>query len=127
MNDDADKTEEVLIHDLGEPPYDRRLTDKILAAFNHALALGYPEIAERLYVALEKAENEGVRKYGERRGITVLDLAGLWRAFIGARDTYQRALTDPAATSERRADALAKMRERWRIWVNFTELSKSKS
>jgi len=124
MNDAAEKSDDGLIRDLGEPPYDRRLTDKILAAFNHALALGYPEIAERLYVALEKAENEGVRKYGERRGITVLDLAGLWRAFIGARDTYQRAMADPAATPERRADTLAKMRERWRLWVNFTESSK---
>ena len=124
MNDATEKSEDVLIADVGEPPYDRRLTDKILAAFNHALALGYPEIAERLYVALEKAENEGVKKYGERRGITVLDLAGLWRAFIGARDSYQRALTDPAATPERRAEALAKMRERWRLWVNFTESSK---
>lgn len=127
MNDATDKTEDLLIADLGDPPYDRRLTDKILAAFNHALALGYPEIAERLYVALEIAEREGVKKFGERRGVTVLDLAGLWRAFIGARDHYQKMLSDPGAGADRRADALARMRERWRLWTNFAEGTKKKA
>lgn len=120
MSGQEDGSEEFMLAESGSPLHDRRLTDKILAAFNHALALGYPEIAERLHVALELAEREGVKKHGERRGVTALDLAGLWRAFVGARDLYLRLQADAATTPDRRADALARMRERWRLWENFS-------
>jgi hypothetical protein len=117
--EDQERSDELLIADIGQPPYERRLTDKILIAFNHALALGYVEIAERLHLTLEIAEREGVKKYGERRGVTVLDLAGLWRAFIAARDHFVRLSADPAIDPARLADARSRMRERWRLWENF--------
>ena len=117
--DESARPDEELLVEIGQPPFERRLTDKILIAFNHALALGYVEIAERLHLTLELAEREGVKKYGERRGITVLDLAGLWRAFVAARDQFARLAADPVADPQRLADARSRMRERWLLWEKF--------
>ena len=41
-----------LFGDVGAPDHDRRLSDKILAAFNHAYSVGETAIAEQLRVLL---------------------------------------------------------------------------
>jgi hypothetical protein len=42
---------------LGMPGFDRQLTDKILAAFNHAYAVGDIQVARRLHAVLALAED----------------------------------------------------------------------
>src|SRR5512141_2876572 len=45
--------------DAGVPRYNRRLTDKILAAFNHAYAMGEMDLARNLWECLVAAEKLG--------------------------------------------------------------------
>src|SRR5690606_5061814 len=76
---------------LGLPEFDRRLTDKILAAFNHAYAVGEVEVARRLHTVLALAEgHERGRVLAasgmERRGNGALAQADLWVAYVEARN-----------------------------------------
>lgn len=102
--------------DAGLPRYSRRLTDKILAAFNHAYSMGELDIARSLWECLVAAEKIGVQQYPRRRPNQALDLAGEWVAFVDARDRYRdlnRAdETDPGDAAE----AFRTMREAHKAW-----------
>lgn len=109
--------------DLGEvgiPAFDRRLTDKILAAFNHAFAVGELEVAEQLHQVLAIADDhERARLLGadgrERRSAGALAQAALWVAYVEARNSWQAAagsgLDDPEA-----AAAFEAMKRAYRRW-----------
>ena len=74
----------------GAPRYNRRLSDKILAAFNHAYAMGEIEIASRLREVLARLDNDQAEGEGQRRdGTIALCQADLWIEFVEARNDYR--------------------------------------
>ena len=83
------------------PKYDRRLSDKILAAFAHAYEAGEQGVAARLRRALEEAEQSAAAAHPERRSNTALDQADLLIEFVDARKAYKNATQrDPSDTVE---------------------------
>lgn len=114
----------IRIEGLPAPDYDsvngtleitRRLSDKVLAAFNHAYAVGEVEIAEGLRSVLAKTEAK--RPRGDKRTrYDALSHADLWVGFVEARNAY-RSLND-AKTSDPAdvEDALAAMKNAYRAW-----------
>ncbi|MFQ6019059.1 MAG: hypothetical protein ACE5KF_12800 [Kiloniellaceae bacterium] len=100
----------------GGPRHDRRLADKILAAFNHAYAAGEPGIAGTLRRALEEAERGSGAAAGDRRSSGALAQADLWAAFVDARDAYRRisarARPGPEALEQAETEMLAAYK-RW--------------
>ena len=58
--------------DLGAGEFNRRLSDKILSAFNHAYAIGAVEIAEKLKTVLKENEHNSGPLAGRRRSIGAL-------------------------------------------------------
>ena len=85
--------------DAGVPRYNRRLTDKILAAFNHAYAMGEMDLARNLWECLVAAEKLGQQQHGRRRPNQALDLAAEWVAFVDARDRYREVSRAPQPTT----------------------------
>lgn len=75
---------------IGAPKYDRRLSDKILAAFNHAYAVNELGVAATLRRALEDAEQSLHEMAAERRFSDALSQADLWVEFVDARDAFRR-------------------------------------
>lgn len=105
-----------LVETLGEPEYSRRLSDKILTAFNHAYAAGDGAIAEQLHALLVVIEEKSRRQFPERRGCSALDHAALWKGFVEARNQYRErcscAEPDPTAVGR----ALAAMKAAYKRW-----------
>lgn len=109
------------IESLGVPGFDRRLTDKILAAFNHAYAIGDIEVAHRLHAVLALAESHERRRLqvesgSERRDSGALDSADLWVAYVEARNSYQAVCHDGGAESMEARAALEAMKRAYRRW-----------
>ena len=104
----------------GLPFYSRRLTDKILAAYNHALALEYVDVAASLLDVLRKSEAIRTAKYPNSSGPTVLELAGLWQLFIAAKRDFFNAASAPASLSD---DKIAELAERtaeaYQMWSKY--------
>lgn len=100
----------------GIPGYLRRLSDKILAAFNHAYAAGEEEIAYRLHDALVAAEQQARLQHPERRIGTALQQAGLWVAYVDARNLYLGVAQDRAADRTMVEAAEARMAQSYRNW-----------
>lgn len=73
------------------PKYDRRLSDKILAAFSHAYEIGERGVALTLRRALEEAELRLPEIGRERRAGDALQQADLLVEFIDAREAHKRA------------------------------------
>ena len=94
----------------------RRLTDRILEAFNHAYGLGAKEVAKALLNALECAETGGRDCRIERRVGNSLMQADLWVAFVDARDAYNRIAADEAPDSESVSRALSRMKTAYMHW-----------
>lgn len=102
--------------DLGQPEYNRRLGDKLLAAFNHAYAIGERRIATLLRSMLEDIEGRNRMSGGKPRMESALGQADLWMAFVEARDHYRALCADESADPEDVADALEDMKEKYRRW-----------
>ncbi len=104
----------------GAPGFDRRLTDKILAAFNHAYAAGDLDVAHRLHAALALAEDHQRRVHlpngVKRRGSGAVDQAGLWVAYVEARNLYQKACRHGGADGEAALAAAEDMKRAYRRW-----------
>ncbi len=94
----------------------RRLSDKILSAFNHAYAVGESDIADRLKDALEA--NEARRNNGSdgRTTYDPLGQAEKWVAFVEARNRYKAASATAAEDSAEVVDALERMKDAYRLW-----------
>ena len=89
--------ESEIVVSIGTPQYDRRLSDKILAAFSHAYAEGATAVAAILRRALEEAERDveslapAPDRDRDRRQSAALTQADLWMEFVEARDFFRRA------------------------------------
>jgi hypothetical protein len=101
--------------DAGVPRYNRRLTDKILAAFNHAYAMGEVDLARALWDCLVTAERGGQHML-RRRPNQALDLAAEWVAFVDARDRYREASRKPRANADEASRAFRTMRDAYQSW-----------
>jgi hypothetical protein len=119
---DALPVDSEIIVSIGTPKHDRRLSDKILAAFCYAIAEGAPAVAAVLRRALEEAERD-VTGDGHQRCLGgALVQADLWVEFIEARDFFRRAFGAEAPDSpdspdskelERRRAAMMDAYKRW--------------
>lgn len=97
------------------PDVRRRLSDKILAAFNHAYAVGEYEIATQLKAVLAHSDGPAGPFREMRRSYDPLGEAELWSGFVDARNNYRTACDnrhDAAAV----AQALDTMKEAYRRW-----------
>jgi hypothetical protein len=109
--------------DAGVPRYNRRLTDKILAAFNHAYAMGEMDLARNLWECLVQAEKLGQIAHTRRRPNQALDLAAEWVAFVDARDRYRevsrttQSQQQAQSPSEDASDAFRNMRDAYQSWL----------
>ena len=106
--------------DTGTPSYSRRLSDKVLAAFNHAYAVGEIDVARNLREILATLETERVLAHSERKANPVaLSHADLWVEFVEARNDYRVACENEALDSDAVAEVLARMKEAYQRWSNF--------
>jgi hypothetical protein len=101
----------------GKPQYDRRLSDKILAAFNHAYASGAHNVADRLRHVLVDVES-GERRQYERRSASAVSQADLWVSFIRARNGYNELVARSDASPEKVESALETMKDAYRVWAD---------
>ncbi len=100
----------------GSTRYDRRLSDKVLAAFNHAFGLGEVDAAERLRQILCDLEAQFAPDGEDRRRHQPLDDADRWVGFVAARELYRAACeAEPAGATEVDA-ALTEMKDAYRHW-----------
>ena len=100
---------------LGRPEYDRRLSDKILAAFNHAYASGAHKVADRLRNVLAEVERSE-RSRHDRRMDSAVSQADLWIGFIEARNGYNALMASNDAPAEKVEGALDSMKDAYRVW-----------
>ena len=104
--------------DAGEPGADftRRLSDKILNAFNHAYAVGETDIARHLRRILVRNERGHNGDRARQDGCDAVARADLWVAFVEARNEY-RAVSARKRASEKQIDqALQNMKDAYRRW-----------
>lgn len=102
----------------GEPKYSRRLGDKVLAAFNHAYAIGEIDVAAQLREILARIEADRGEEQGERRdSATTLGQADLWMSFVEARNDYQAACGNGDGGSPAADAALAAMKSAYETWL----------
>lgn len=106
-----------LLTDLvGRPSYDRRLADKVLAAFNHAYAVGAHDVAATLRDVLASVEAADAVRHAQRRGRQATDQADRWVAFVEARNRYRLAVQDAAGDAGAVERAMADMKQAYRSW-----------
>ena len=103
--------------DMGIPRYNRRLSEKILAAFNRACAVGEIEIASRLPEVLARLDSDQAQDVGWRRdGTIALSQADLWIEFVEARNDY-RAICDKTGIESGAVEtSLDAMKDTYRRW-----------
>lgn len=103
----------------GAPRYDHRLSDKILAAFNHAYASGVLDTARQLKSLLADVEHRE-RTANDRHGIGAVERADLWVAFVDARNRYNALSVRKGATPAQLETAIAAMMDAYRAWSDAT-------
>ncbi len=107
--------ENILASEAGIPEYNRRLTDKVLAAFNHAYATGAREIADQLRGVLTNVDRKERALHKERQQ-TAVGQADLWIEFVETRDAYNAALADQEGQAKALEGALEDMRRAHQRW-----------
>ena len=96
----------------------RRLSDKVLAAFNHAYATGEVEIAEKLRSVLRQTEAK--RPGGAKRApYDAPRHADLGTAFAEARNRYRVVCEKTAAKPADVEGAMAEMKDAYRAWSDL--------
>jgi hypothetical protein len=111
---------ENIASETGMPANSRRLSDKVLAAFNHAYAVGEIDVAAQLREILAKLERDRVVAYSERKATPVaLSHADLWVEFVEARNDYRMACEDNSLDTEAVAHYLERMKDAYRSWSDF--------
>ncbi len=104
--------------DLGATSADitRRLSDKILTAFNHAYAVGEVEIARHLRKILERNERDKNGAKSGRQNDDPVQRADMWVAFVESRNQFRK-ISDKKGVKEQDIEAaLLKMKEAYRQW-----------
>lgn len=112
----------------GSPKFDRRLSDKVLAAHNHAYAIGERDLADRLLELLKRTEdderaavarrNQSLAASRRQRQSSAVNQAALWRAYMDALDTYDTLVIQMKISTERLDAAKALVKRslaRWRL------------
>ena len=97
------------------PKHNRRLVDILLAAFNHAYAVGERDIADQLRKMLKEVEGRRRKGRENRRESDALNQADLWVDFVEARDRYRK-LSDKDPDDNKTISALEAMKESYRRW-----------
>lgn len=93
----------------------RRLSDKVLAAFNHAYATGEVEVASKLRAVL--LVTEAKRPKGDKRGgYDATAHADLWVGFVEARNTYKTLCEKKGVKASDLNAAQEKMKDAYRAW-----------
>jgi len=106
-----------IVVSVGRPRYDRRLTDKILAAYNHAYAANEIAVAGLLRHALEIAEHvAGLPDNRERRVPQALVQADHWAEFVEARRAFNEVVERGVSEGEELETARRDMLEAYRRW-----------
>lgn len=96
----------------------RRLSDKVLAAFNHAYATGEVEVAEKLRAVLQVTESK--RPRGDKRGgYDAVVHADLWIAFVEARDAYKVLCEKKGGNASDLNVAQDSMKKAYRAWSDI--------
>ncbi len=113
---DALPVDSEIVVSIGTPKHDRRLSDKILAAFSHAAAEGAPAVAAVLRRALEEAERDLEGAGPRRRQGGALVQADLWVEFVEARDGFRRAFDAAAPDPQELERARAEMMQAYKRW-----------
>lgn len=96
----------------GSPQYDRRLSDKILAAFTQSYALGRLDVADRLLEVLNLCSEQD----GAERGGPVLARATAWMLYIQARNRYNQLSMAGGGNQPAAKAAQADMKAALRAW-----------
>ena len=111
---------EEIASETGMPSQNRRLSDKVLAAFNHAYAVGEIDVAANLREILAKLERDRVITHSQRRAIPVaLSQADLWVEFVEARNDYRIACDDESLDTAAVTKLLDRMKEAYQRWSSF--------
>ena len=111
---------EDIASETGAPTHSRRLSDKVLAAFNHAYAVGEIDVAAQLREILARLERDRVVSHSERKAQPVsLSHADLWVDFVEARNDYRMACEDPSLDAEGVAEYLERMKDSYQRWSDF--------
>ncbi len=115
---DALPVDSEIVVSIGTPKHDRRLSDKILAAFSHATAEGAPAVAAVLRRALEEAERDLAPENPgrQRRQGGALVQADLWVEFVEARNSFRRAFDAAAPDPQELERARAEMMAAYKRW-----------
>lgn len=99
----------------GTPEITRRLSDKVLAAFNHAYAIGETDVAAKLRNVLQVTEAKRP-KVDQRTLYSALTHADLWVGFVDARNRYRTLFEAKSAKAGELDAALETMKEAYRAW-----------
>jgi hypothetical protein len=105
-----------LMSDLGAPEFNRRLSDKILAAFNHAYSVGECAVAAKLRAILVECQAQRGPSPADRRASRAVTQADRWVEFVQARDAYRTTRQQPGADPATVAGSLDAMKEAYRRW-----------
>lgn len=93
----------------------RRLSDKVLAAFNHAYATGEKEIADKLRAVLKLTEAKRPTA-DQRGGYDAVAHADLWVGFVDARNKYNTLTGKKTVKAGDAEKALDAMKGAYRAW-----------
>jgi hypothetical protein len=111
---------EDIASETGTPSHSRRLSDKVLAAFNHAYAVGEINVAANLREILAKLERDRVLAHSQRKANPVaLSHADLWVDFVEARNDYRVACEDESLDANAVAGVLERMKDTYQRWSSF--------
>ncbi len=105
-----------MVKDLGETDQTRRLSDKVLAAFNHAYSVGETEIANELKGVLAKLEERSGHSNCHQRILSATAQADLWVDFVAARNEYTAMLEREHNADNQLAGALKRMKDCYMRW-----------
>lgn len=105
----------VEVEDLDSPEARRRLSDKILSAFNYAYAIGARDVAGRLHAVLAEVEAGIAPSPSKGSGGGALKQAELWAAYIDARNGYH-AISRNGRDSGKTLAALEAMKDAYKRW-----------
>ena len=93
----------------------RRLSDKVLAAFNHAYATGEKDVAKKLRAVLQMTEAKRP-KADKRHSYDAVEHADLWVGFVDARNKYNSVSAKKGAKKSDLDKALDTMKNAYRAW-----------
>jgi hypothetical protein len=111
-----DRDGQDLLTSVGMPEHNRRLTDKILAAFNHAYSVDEKIIAAKLHAVLVECQVQLGVSTADRRTSRAVSQADLWVKFVQARDAYRMSRQQPGADPAMVTGSLDAMKEAYRRW-----------